>query len=75
MKSKSWKDCKSMGDVMQYVSDHGAQEIRTNGSHKIFRGPNGKMFPIQFNHPSWDITPGMKSKIRREMVDAGIPVK
>ncbi len=74
-KPKLWRNCTSMGEVAQYALEHGACEIRRNGSHTIYRGPNGKTFPIQVNHPSWDITPGMKAKIKREMQDAGIVIE
>ncbi len=74
-KPKIWKDCKSMDDVIQYALAHGATEVRTSASHKIFRGPNGRTFPIQFNHPAWDIVPGMKAKLKREMLAAGISIE
>ncbi len=73
-KLHNWKACMTHGDVIAYVLANGGTAIRTSGSHMIIRGPNGRTFPIQFNHPSWDMVPGTKSKIKREMLDAGIPV-
>lgn len=73
-KLNNWKLCVTHGDVIDYVLEHGAVAVRVNGSHTIFRGPNGRTFPIQGNHRSWRMVPGMKSKIRREMIAAGIPV-
>ncbi len=73
-KDRTWSDCKTHGDVIAYVLSHGCQELRINGSHKIFRGPNGRTFPIQCNHLSWHMVPGMKGKIKRELLAAGVPI-
>lgn len=71
-KLNNWNLCVTHGDVIAYAQAHGCIEIRNNGSHRVFRGPNGHTFPIQGNHPAWRMVPGMKAKIRREMQDAGV---
>lgn len=74
-KQKSWNEVKTHGDALEYVQENGAVWVRTESSHAIFRGPNGRTFPIQFNHPSWPIVSKMKSRVKREMVAAGIPLR
>lgn len=73
-KLNNWKQCWTHGDVIAYALAHGCEEVRNSASHKILRGPNGKTFPVQFNHLAWRMVPGMKSKIKREMMDAGVPI-
>lgn len=73
-KLNNWRLCVTHGDVIAYALANGCEEIRTRGSHKIMRGPNGKVFPIQGNHPSWRMVPGMKGKIKRELIAAGVPI-
>lgn len=73
-KLNNWRLCVTHGDHIAYVQAHGAELVRWNGSHMIFKGPNGRMFPIQGNHLSWRMVPGMKAKLKRELLDAGIPI-
>lgn len=73
-KLRNWRLCTTHGDVINYVLANGAKELRTSGSHKIFQGPNGRVFPIQCNHLNWDMVPDMKSKIKRELIAVGIPI-
>lgn len=73
-KRHNWKLCVTHGDVIDYVLSNGAELMRITGSHRIFRGPNGRIFPIQGNHLSWHMVPGMKAKIKRELMQAGIPI-
>ncbi len=73
-KLSNWSMCMTHGDVVDYVLANGGKLVRISGSHWIFRGPTGRTFPIQHNHPSWRMVPGMKGKIKRELIAALIPI-
>ena len=73
-KLENWRLCLTHGDVIDYALAHNCQSLRTNGSHTMFRGPNGRTFPIQSNHRNWRMVPGMKAKIKREMLEAGVQI-
>lgn len=73
-KLSNWDLCVTHGDVVDYVLANGGKLLRISGSHWIFKGPVGRSFPIQHNHPSWRMVPEMKAKVRRELLAAGIPI-
>lgn len=60
-------------DLVRYLSDHGCQPVRQNGSHQIWLLPNGKTIPVVINHLNAEASRNVMGSIRRELRAAGIP--